>query len=110
MAPEHRRWTRVALAAIGGGSILRIVFGLWLHPPLDFVFSDAQGYVTRATRLATGATLNRFDTFFPPGTHILLALPLRIFGTGRTGLWAASVLWVLLSCAVPVLAWRFVLR
>ncbi|MFY9589073.1 MAG: hypothetical protein WAT66_16660 [Actinomycetota bacterium] len=106
----ERRWARVALLAIGGGVILRLVFGLLLHPPLDYVYSDMQGYVTRATRLASGDALNRFDAFFPAGTHILLALPLKIFGSGRGGLWAASVLWVALSCAVPVLAWRFALR
>jgi 4-amino-4-deoxy-L-arabinose transferase-like glycosyltransferase len=110
MASDARSWERFALASIAGGAALRAVFGLLIHPPLNYVYSDMQGYVTRAVRLADGVTLNRFDTFFPPGTHIVLALPLRIFGTGRTGMWAASVLLVLISCAVPLLAWRCATR
>jgi 4-amino-4-deoxy-L-arabinose transferase-like glycosyltransferase len=110
MAPDRRSWDRFALASIAAGAVLRVVFGLLLHPPLDYVYSDMQGYVTRAVRLADGVTLNRFDTFFPPGTHIVMALPLRIFGTGRAGMWAASVLLVLISCAVPLLAWRCATR
>ena len=110
MAHDRRWWDRVALISIGAGAVVRVIAGLWLHPPLNYVYSDSQGYVNRAIRLAKGVRLNRFDTFFPPGTHIILALPLKIFGTGRTGLWAASVLWTLLSCAVPWLAWRFSLR
>ncbi|TMK18936.1 MAG: glycosyltransferase family 39 protein [Actinobacteria bacterium] len=110
MMREDRFWKRFAVISIGVGAVVRILFGLWLHPPLNYVYSDAQGYVTRAARLASGTTLNRFDTFFPPGTHILLALPLRIFGTGRAGLWAASVLWLILSCSVPLLAWRVAAR
>jgi len=110
MAPEHRSWDRFAVVSIAAGAALRAVFGLLIHPPLDYVYSDMQGYVTRAVRLADGVTLNRFDTFFPPGTHIVLALPLRIFGTGRAGMWAASVLVLVMSCAVPWLAWRCATR
>jgi len=106
---DDRWWNRFALISIVAGVIVRVV-AVVLHPPLNYDYSDIHGYVTRAMRLADGVHLNRFDTFFPPGTHILLALPFKIFGTGRTGLWAASVLWVLLSSAVPLLAWRFALR
>jgi 4-amino-4-deoxy-L-arabinose transferase-like glycosyltransferase len=110
MAPNERRWHRIAIAALVAGAVLRVLFGLILHPPLDYVYSDMQGYVTRATRLVDGSTLNRFDTFFPPGTHMILALPLKLLGTGRGGLWAASVLWTAISCSVPLLAWRFATR
>jgi 4-amino-4-deoxy-L-arabinose transferase-like glycosyltransferase len=110
MALDRRSWDRFAIVSIAAGAALRAVFGLLIHPPLDYVYSDMQGYVTRAVRLADGVTLNRFDAFFPPGTHIVMALPLRIFGTGRAGMWAASVLVLLLSCAVPLLAWRCATR
>src|SRR2546427_3618080 len=110
MTPVHRTWDRFAAVSIAGGAVLRAVFTLWIHPPLDYVYSDMGGYVTRAVRLATGARLNRFDTFYPPGTHIVLSLPLRIFGTGRAGMWAASILMLLISCSVPLLAWRFATR
>jgi len=107
---EAVRWGRVALVSIGAGTVLRAIVGLWLHPPFNYVYSDAEGYVLRAVRLVTHAKLNRFDTFYPPGTHLLLAIPLKLFGTGRAGGWAASVLWFALSSAVPFLAWRFALR
>src|SRR6266566_3386159 len=100
-----RVWDRVAVIAITGGTVLRFVWGLLVHPPLNYVYSDMAGYVERAMRVAKGAALNRFDTFYPPGTHLLLSLPLWLFGSGRRGLWAASVLMFLLSAIVPLLAW-----
>jgi 4-amino-4-deoxy-L-arabinose transferase-like glycosyltransferase len=63
-------------------------------------------YVERAEGLATGAELTRFDAFFPPGTHMLLAAPMTLFGTDRAGLWAGAVLWCVLSAAIPFFAWR----
>ena len=105
-----RAWDRFALAFIVAGTVFRVVWGIFFHPALNYVYSDMGGYVDRAIRVATGTTLDRFDTFYPPGTHLLLAAPLWLFGHGRLGLWAASILWLLLSVAVPVLAWRVALR
>ena len=85
---------------------MRVFWGLVIHPPFDFVYSDMGGYVERATRLATGGTLWRLDAFFPPGTHMLLAVPMKLFGTGQAGLWAGAVLWCALSSSIPLLAWR----
>lgn len=94
---------RVALAAVIAGAAVRLVWGVVAHPPYELVFSDMQGYVERATRLADGGDLQRLDAFFPPGTHLLLAVPLELFGTGEAGLRAAAVEWWLLASAVPVL-------
>jgi 4-amino-4-deoxy-L-arabinose transferase-like glycosyltransferase len=79
---------------------------LVIHPPFDHIYSDMGGYVERAQRLATGAGLQRFDAFFPPGTHMVLAAPMTLFGTERAGLWAGAVLWCALSAAIPLFAWR----
>jgi 4-amino-4-deoxy-L-arabinose transferase-like glycosyltransferase len=105
-----RTFDRLAVGAIGVGTIIRFVWGLIFHPPLNYVYSDMAGYVDRAMHVASGTKLTRFDTFYPPGTHLLLALPFKIFGHGRTGLWAASVLMFLLSSVVPILAWRVAIR
>jgi 4-amino-4-deoxy-L-arabinose transferase-like glycosyltransferase len=105
-----RAWDRLAIGSIIAGTAFRFVWGLLLHPPLNYVYSDMGGYVERAIRVATGGALSRFDTFYPPGTHLLLALPLWLFGHGRPGLWAGSVLWFFLSAVVPLLAWRVALR
>src|SRR5918994_6525159 len=101
------RWDRIALASVLAGVIVRIIWGLVIHPPLDHLYSDMGAYVARAQRLATGADLQRFDAFFPPGTHMLLAAPMTLFGTARAGLWAGAVLWCVLSAAIPFFAWRF---
>jgi 4-amino-4-deoxy-L-arabinose transferase-like glycosyltransferase len=102
----ENRWDRVVLVSILVGAIVRIIWGLVIHPPLDHIYSDMGGYVERAQRLATGAGLQRFDAFFPPGTHMLLAAPMTLFGTERAGLWAGAVLWCALSAAIPLFAWR----
>jgi 4-amino-4-deoxy-L-arabinose transferase-like glycosyltransferase len=100
------RWDLVAVTSIVAGAIVRIVWGLLVHPPLDYLYSDMDGYVGRAQRLVTGAAQVRYDAFFPPGTHALLAAPMTLFGTDRAGLWAGAVLWCALSAAIPFFAWR----
>jgi 4-amino-4-deoxy-L-arabinose transferase-like glycosyltransferase len=101
-----KQWDRMALASVLAGMIVRILWSLVIHPPFDYLYSDMGGYVQRARQLAMGAGLQRFDAFFPPGTHILLAAPMTLFGTERAGLWAGAVLWCALSAAIPLLAWR----
>jgi 4-amino-4-deoxy-L-arabinose transferase-like glycosyltransferase len=100
------RWDRIALACVLAGAIVRIVWGLVIHPPLDYLYSDMGAYVERAQRLATGAGLQRSDAFFPPGTHVVLAAPMTLLGTERAGLWGAAVLWCAFSAAIPFFAWR----
>src|SRR5215217_4997578 len=100
------RWDRFALASVLAGLVVRIVWGLVIHPPFDYLYSDMAAYVARAQQLATGEDLARYDAFFPPGTHILLAAPMTLFGTERAGLWAGAVLWCALSSAIPFFAWR----
>jgi 4-amino-4-deoxy-L-arabinose transferase-like glycosyltransferase len=102
----ENRWDRIALSSVVAGAIVRIIWGLVIHPPFDYLYSDMGSYVERAQRFATGAGLLRFDAFFPPGTHMLLAAPMTLFGTERAGLWAGAVLWCALSVAIPFFAWR----
>lgn len=102
--PENR-WDRVAVATIVLAAGLRVVWILVLHPPVEFVYSDMRGYVARAERLASGAALGPNDVFFPPGTQLLLAAPIKVYGA-EAGLWAAAVLWCALSVVVVWLSWR----
>ena len=101
------RWDQIALASVIAGAVLRAAWTLALHPPLNYVFSDMKFYVDRAINLAQGGALERFDAFYPPGTHWILALPFAIFGTDRTGLWSGAVLWWALSAFTPLAMWRF---
>ena len=105
-APRARWWNRFAVACILLGAILRVVWGLVIHPAVNFIYSDMGGYVERAQRLAAGRFPNRLDAFWPPGTHMLLAGPLALFGPDRAGLWADAALWCLLSGVAPFFAWR----
>ena len=100
------RWDRIALASILTGAVVRIVWGLVIHPPLRYLYSDMGAYVERAQRLVAGTGLLRYDAFWPPGTHILLAAPMTLFGKGQAGLWAGAVLWCALSAVIPYFAWR----
>jgi 4-amino-4-deoxy-L-arabinose transferase-like glycosyltransferase len=99
-------WDLVAVASIVAGTIVRFVWGMVVHPPVDFLYSDMGGYIERAQRLAAGGELWRVDAFWPPGTHMLLAAPLKLFGAGSAGLWAGAVLWCVLSSLIPLFAWR----
>jgi 4-amino-4-deoxy-L-arabinose transferase-like glycosyltransferase len=105
-APGERRWTFIAVAAIAIGLVLRLVWVLVLHPPFEHLYSDMDGYVSRATRLVETGDLIRYDALSAPGTHFLLAAPLAIFGADRPGLWAAAALWGTLSSLTPLLMWR----
>jgi 4-amino-4-deoxy-L-arabinose transferase-like glycosyltransferase len=104
LAPELR-WDTIAVAAIAVGAALRIFWVVLLHNPVDHVFSDMRGYVVRAEHFASGEPLRPMDALYPPGTQVLLGIPLRVFGL-HAGLWVAAMLWCALSIAVVWMSWR----
>jgi 4-amino-4-deoxy-L-arabinose transferase-like glycosyltransferase len=106
MRPGAWGWDRVALFAIGAGAVARALWVFWLHPPPNYIYSDMQKYVEAASDIAAGHNLNVYATLQPQGTHLLLALPLSLLGTGRHGLWGGAALWWTLSAATPFFAWR----
>jgi len=57
--------------------------------------------------LAQLAQPERFDAFYPPGTRVLLAIPLALIGPDRDGLTAGAVLWMVLSALTPYFMWRY---
>lgn len=105
--PTAVAWDHIAWWAIVAGTVLRVVWVLWMHPPFAYVYSDMGGYVERAMRVASGAAPVPYDAFYPPGTHLILALPLFIFGADRAGLWAGAILWCAMSAFTPFAMWRF---
>ena len=107
--PPASAWDRAAWAGLAVGAAARAVT-LILHPPLDYVYSDMASYVSGAQHLVTGGPQGRLDAFFPSGMHLVLAIPLLVFGPGRSGLWAASLLWFALGSVTPWLAWRWTRR
>ena len=101
-----RSWDWIAVGGIALGVLVRALWIFVLHPPLDFVYSDMEGYVSRAHRVAEGAPLHRYDAFYPPGTHVLFSIPAALLGTGRAGLWGGAALLFVLSSLTPFLVWR----
>jgi len=91
--------------------LTRLVWVLLIHPPGDYVFSDMGMYVKRATDLAIqgpreGARELAWQAY---GTHYLLSVPLKLFGTGAP-FRAAAVLWGLLGAAAVPLTYLLACR
>jgi hypothetical protein len=74
---KHRELLVVTLLAL----VVRLIWNLWVHPPLDYVFSDMAAYLERA-QTGIDHPDGRFGyfTLFPWGTHVLLGLVKRLFG------------------------------
>ena len=100
-------WAAVARVSIIVGAAIRAVWVLVLHSPLDNIYSDSKTYVDTAMHLAQLAQPERFDAFYPPGTRVLLAIPLALIGPDRDGLTAGAVLWMVLSALTPYFMWRY---
>jgi hypothetical protein len=67
----------VVLAAL----VVRLVWNLWIHKPLDYAVSDMGGYLERAqTSIDRPDARLPYFTLFPWGTHFLLSLVKRAFG------------------------------
>lgn len=100
-------WERLARISIVTGAAIRAWWVFVSHSPLDNIYSDAKSYVDTATHLAALLPPERFDAFYPPGTRVLLALPLALLGPGTDGLSGAAVIWFALSALTPYFMWRF---
>jgi len=109
------RWEfigRVAFVAVAVAAVVqRYIFVFFMHEPRKFVWSDMQGYVDRAFRLGMpGVTLNRFDTFYPPGAHMLMAPLMRLARDRETGMLYNQWLWWVLASvtvvAVGLMGWK----
>ncbi|APR85808.1 Hypothetical protein A7982_11157 [Minicystis rosea] len=74
---KHRDLLVVTLAAL----VVRLVWNLVIHRPLDYAFSDMGGYLERAqTSIDHAGERFGYFTLFPWGTHVLLMLVKRVFG------------------------------
>ena len=67
----QERWL---LAIFLGALITRLHWNEAIHPPGEYIYSDMNGYVQRADRLLErGLVPHEYDSFFPFGTHWLVA-------------------------------------
>jgi dolichyl-phosphate-mannose-protein mannosyltransferase len=100
-------WDVVARVSIIFGAAIRAAWVLVLHSPLDHIYSDSKTYVDTAMHLARLVPPEHFDAFYPPGTRVLLAIPLALISPDRDGLTAAALLWTVLSALTPYFMWRY---
>ncbi|MBX7077960.1 MAG: hypothetical protein K1X88_02160 [Nannocystaceae bacterium] len=98
-------WLLIALALIS-----RVVWVLWVHPPGDYVFSDMRKYVERARELAEHGyePVGREWAWQAWGTHTLLALPMRLFGSHDLA--PAAIWWALMGAAAVPLGYLLAVR
>jgi len=100
------RWTIcVVLAAL----LVRLHWNLVVHPLGDYIYSDMNGYVTRADRLVRDPwTPYEYNAFFPFATHMMVAAFKAVFGPKNytpLGIWYA-----LMGTACVLAAMRVALR
>lgn len=100
--PPDRRFLLLLLAL---GLVTRFAWVLWIHPPVDYVFSDMAKYVHRAQALAEDGFVwgDRTLAWQAWGTHYILAVPLKLFG--KDNLVAGSVLWATMGALTVPLAY-----
>ena len=93
---QRHRWPLgIALGAL----LVRLLWNLWVHPPADYVYSDMDTYVQRARALVSDPLRRDVnETFFPVGTHYLLAATMALFRTH--GLLPATLLWAAMGAAL----------
>lgn len=80
---------RIALASFVVAFVARAYWVLRVQSPLNAVYSDMGGYVSRAEMLLAGKTPGepRILALWPWGTHAIVALEFAIFGRqGATGI------------------------
>lgn len=84
--------------------IVRLHWNLQVHPLGDYVYSDMNGYVTRADRmLVKGLAPHEYSSFFPYGTHWLVAGCKWLFGKDDYA--AIGVLYALLGAFTVAFAY-----
>lgn len=100
------RWTiAIVLAAL----VVRLHWNLVVHPLGEYVYSDMNGYVTRADRLVRDPfTPYEYNAFFPFGTHMMVAAIKAIFG--KDNYVAVGIVYALMGTACVLAAVRIAKR
>lgn len=74
----QERWL---LAVFVAALVVRLHWNLLVHPLGDYVYSDMNGYVSRADHmLKVGLKPHEYSSFFPYGTHWMVAGMKYVFG------------------------------
>ena len=85
---EERWLIAIFLAALA----VRLHWNLEVHPLGDYIYSDMNGYDSRANKLLRNPTKpSEYAAFFPWGTHVLVAGMKAVFG--KENFTAIGILW-----------------
>ncbi len=106
LQPNRRVLLWLTLLAL----LTRLVWVLLVHPPGEYVFSDMRKYLERAQEVAEfGMRVGHREFAWQAwGTHVLLSIPLRLFGADR--LEFAAAMWGLMAAAAVPLAYLLAAR
>lgn len=89
----RERWL---LSIFVAALVVRLHWNLVVHPLGDYVYSDMNGYVSRADRmLEVGLRPHEYSSFFPFGTHWMVAGIKWVFG--KSNFVAIGVVYALLG-------------
>lgn len=100
------RWTiAIVLAAL----IVRMHWNLVVHPLGEYIYSDMNGYVSRADRVVRDPfTPYEYNVFFPFGTHLFVAALKAVFG--KENYVAIGIAYALMGTACVLAAMRIAKR
>lgn len=102
----QERWL---LAIFVAALLVRLHWNLVVHPLGDYVYSDMNGYVSRADRmLDKGLSPHEYSSFFPYGTHWLVFAIKWL--CGRENFVAIGVVYALLGALTVAFAFAAVRR
>jgi hypothetical protein len=89
--------------------VVRMHWNLVVHPPGDYIYSDMNGYVQRADRMLDhGLSPHEYSSFFPYGTHWLVAGIKFLFG--RENYAAVGIVYALMASIGVGLAYAIARR
>lgn len=98
---HEERWPLVVFVA---ALVVRLHWDLVVHPPGEYIYSDMNGYVQRADRmLEHGLAPHEYSSFFPYGTHWLVAGVKLLFG--RENYAAVGVVYATMAAVAVALAY-----
>lgn len=101
--PRMDRLTRWMWRITAVGSLIRVVFVLTVHRPIDFDYSDMHSYIERARQMATpGFHSSIYDWYYPSGTAFFISIWLRLCGEHAGYLVAGVVQALLASVEIPL--------
>ena len=98
---HEERWPLVVFVA---ALVVRLHWDLVVHPPGEYIYSDMNGYVQRADRmLERGLAPHEYSSFFPYGTHWLVAGVKLLFGRENDA--AVGVVYATMAAIAVALAY-----